>query len=187
MIIYLSVSVCGSNVLATILSLRLSVVLFSGVFVGMSRLSAVAVSFSCLEFLISDTKQEVSRLNQCVTHEKVMKREWRRAEMKDGRAVVIIHLFWDFLSFIDWTWDQRMSLIPRHSHYVMLYYPRGQMEGDQRNWHAKRKGLVQTFHFTGNDAPVIALSVWPDVIFICQKPGQVNPTKIRPLILYHKS
>ncbi len=75
MIIYLSVSVCGSNVLATILSLRLSVVLFSGVFVGMSRLSAVAVSFSCLEFLISDTKQEVSRLNQCVTHEKVMKRE----------------------------------------------------------------------------------------------------------------
>ncbi len=93
-------------------SLRLSVVLFCSVCVGTSRLSAVAVSFSCLEFLISDTKQEVSLLNQCVTHEKVMKREWWRAEMKDGRAVVIIHLFWDFLSFIDWTWDQRMSLIP---------------------------------------------------------------------------
>lgn len=50
----------------------------------------------------------------------------------------------------------------------------------------KEKVCLKPFHFTGNDAPVIALSVWPGVIFVCQDPGRVNPTKIHQLILHPK-
>lgn len=44
----------------------------------------------------------------------------------------------------------------------------------------KEKDGLKLFHFTGNDGPVIALSVWPDVIFMCQEHGWLNLTQFIP-------